>query len=293
MKRIILSIILASALTTAVANEAVKPAAQQGSNKLLINGIPVTGWNQIYGAPATDLRFVGSMNFDVAGVYNPNGKALPITATTSPDALLASYAAPEVYLAFFGVADAENAPDQNIPYADYPHLISHDSQFGPIPQLSENPDWFGISNGSENRGLTVRRWLEISGTMRLECKPGKRPFYAVDVRDAIPGGLYTVWGFYFDQQANQLMPDYAFGGTSANAFVADMDGRIEGKRALNHCPQDATTYDRYVPVATFLVYHPDGRVNAAVGHIVATPPYAGPGMTATPEIMFPMPKAGF
>jgi len=268
-------------------------AESQRESKLDIRGVPVTGWNQIYGSPARELRFVGDLNFDVAGVFNPDGQALPIGADTSPDALLASYAAPDVYLAFFGVADAQNVPDQNIVYADYPHLLTHDSQFGPLPQLTDNPDWFGKSNGAENAGLTVRKWLSLSGAMRFECKPNERPSYSVKVRNAIAGGLYTIWGFYFDQDVGQLMPDFAFGGTSANVFVADKDGRIEGSRALNFCPQQVTAQDRYVPVATFLVYHPDGRVNAAVGHTVATPPFIGPGMTASPQIMFAMPREGF
>lgn len=293
MKRILFSLLFVSALTSTATASEVAAAAAQTTTTLSLSGVPVTGWNQIYGAPARDLRRVDFLNFHVAGVFNPNGQALPVTASTSPHALLASYAAPDVYLAFFGVADAQNIPNQNIPYADYPHLSTHDSQFGPIPQLSENPDWFGVSNGAENRGLTVARWLQASGAMRFECKPGARPSYSVSVQHAIPGGLYTVWGFYFDQQINQLMPDYAFGGTSSNVFVADMDGRIEGKRALSFCPQKVTSRDRYIPVAQFLVYHPDGRVNAAVGHTVNTPPFIGPGMTATPQIMFPMPKNGF
>lgn len=267
--------------------------AGRGEVKLTIEGVGVTGWNQIFGAPARDLRFVGDLNFDVAGVFNPDGQALPIDENTSPDALLASYAAPDVYLAFFGVPGAENTPNQNIPYADYPQILEHDSTMGPLPQLAENPFWFGKSNGAETRGLTVERWLTIEGEMRFTCLPNRRPTYSLRVSNAIPGGLYTVWGFYFDQGTGQLMPDYAFGGTSANTFVADIDGEIRGKRALNSCPQQVGRSERYVPVATFLVFHPDGRVNAAVGHTVATPPFIGPGMTATPQIMFPMPKGEF
>lgn len=261
--------------------------------KLDIQGAPVTGWNQIYGSPATDLRLVGELNFDVAGVFNPDGPALPVGADTSPDALLASYAAPEVYLAFFGIAGAENTPNQNIPYADYPQILEHNSNMGPLPQLAENPDWFGKSNGAEMRGLTVAKWLDTSSRMRFTCLPGKRPLYSLRVNNAIAGGLYTVWGFYFDQVAGQLMPDFAFGGTSANVFVADANGRISGTRALSVCPQKIRMSERYIPVAMFLVFHPDGRVNAAVGHTVATPPFIGPGMTATPQIMFPMPKGEF
>lgn len=269
------------------------PADAQGDVKLTLEGVPVTGWNKVYGDPAADLRFVGFFNMGVAGVFNPDGPALPVDGTTSPDALLASYADPVVYSAFFGIPNAEDTPNQNIPYADYPQIRTHDGQMGSLPQLSENPDWFGKSNGAETRGLTVGDWLQISGSLKLMCLPDQRPFYHLKVRDAIPGGLYTLWGFYFDQETGQIMPDYAFGGTSANAYVADMDGSIEATRALNTCLQRISPDERYIPIASFLTFHPDGRVNAAVGHTVGVPPFIGPGMTATPQIMFPMPRDAF
>lgn len=43
-------------------------------------------------------------------------------------------------------------------------------------------------------------------------------------------------------------------------------------------------------VNLFLVFHPDGRVNASVVHTVATDPFVCPGVTVTPQIMFPMPE---
>ena len=119
------------------------------SSGLKVKGHAVTGWNKIFGYAATTLRFVGQLSFDVGGVFNPDGPALPIGSDTSPFDLMASYAAPDVYLAFFGVENAQNIPSQNILYADFPHMIKHDSQLGILPQLSENPDWFGKSNGAK------------------------------------------------------------------------------------------------------------------------------------------------
>ena len=263
------------------------------TNKLKLKGRPVTGWNKFYGESVSNLRFVGDLNFDVGGVYNPEGPALPIGADTSPLALMASYAAPDVYLAFFGVPNAQNVPNQNILYADYPHIITHDeSERDTIPQLSENPDWFGISNGAKNRGLTVRDWVSAKGSMKFVCDDDGA-FYKLSASNLIPGGLYTVWGFYFDQDFGSLMPDFAFGGASSNVFSADRHGKIKSSKDLSFCPQKVTINDRQVPVSMFLVYHPDGRVHATVGHPVNTAPFIGPGMVATPQLMFPMPKAGF
>lgn len=274
---------------------ALAPAAWANSGKglgigpLTLEGLPVNGWNQSLGAPVTTLRFVGEFNLAVGGVFNPNGPALPIGADTSLDALMASYAAPDVYLLFFGIPNAEKVPNQNILYADYPQVRTLDSTVGPLPQLQDNPEWWGKSNGAVLDGLTVGDWLSLEGRVHFVCSPAQGNFYEVEVDGAIPGGLYTVWGFYFDQQAGQLQPDFAFGGTSANVFAADKDGRIRGSKALSFCPQGVGADERFQLVNLFLVFHPDGRVNAAVGHTVAAPPFNGPGMTATPQMMFPMP----
>jgi len=279
--------------TTGVANSSGNYTSASKVDKLKLIGRAVTGWNKIYGTPVSDLRFVGDLNFDVGGVYNPDGPALPIGADTSPSALMASYAAPDVYLAFFGVPNAQSTPNQNILYADYPHVISHDESIrGTIPQLNENPDWFGKSNGAKSRGLTVGDWVSAEGSMKFVCDDDGA-FYNLSASNLIPGGLYTVWGFYFDQDFGSLMPDFAFGGTSSNVFAADRHGKIKSSKDLSFCPQQVTINDRQVPVSMFLVYHPDGRVHATVGHPVNTAPFIGPGMVATPQLMFPMPKAGF
>ncbi|GAB4184619.1 MAG: hypothetical protein Tsb002_07790 [Wenzhouxiangellaceae bacterium] len=256
-----------------------------------VRALAVNGWNRRFGSPATDqLRFVGDLQFAVGGVFNPSGPALEINNSTSPDALLASYAAPDVYLAFFGVPDAELTPDQNIPYIDYPQIFKHDGTAGALQPVMENPEWWDYSNGAQTQGYTVADWLSARGVMRFVCSEREGNYYQVFMRNMIPGGLYTLWGFYFDQQQGMLQQDFPFGGTSANVFVADRDGKIRGSRDINFCPM---TWDDSAPqqlVNIFAVYHPDGRVNAAVGHTVQIPPFIGPGMTATPQLMFPMPQ---
>lgn len=110
------------------------------------------------------------------------------------------------------------------------------------------------------------------------------------MRNMVTGGLYTLWGFYFDQQQGSLQQDFPFGGTSANVFVADRKGIIRGSRDLNVCLMTWGPNEPQQLVNIFAVYHPDGRVNAAVGHTIQTPPFIGPGMTATPQLMFAVPE---
>lgn len=257
-----------------------------------VSGLAVNGWNRIFGDPAIQLRFVGPTAFAVGGVFNPDGPALEINNDTSPDALMASYAAPEVYLAFFGVPNAESVPNQNILYENYPQLVAHDSQQGPLPQLADNPEWWGKSNGARVKGLTVGQWLQARGRVKFTCGPDGN-YYTLTLRRMIPGGLYTVWGFYFDQESGELQPDFAFGGTSANVFTANRRGSLRSSRDLSFCPLTVGDDERYQLVNLFVVFHPDGRVNASVGHTVATPPFNGPGMTATPQVMFAIPDFDF
>lgn len=256
-----------------------------------VEGTPVNGWNRIFGSPAVDdLRFVGNLEFAVGGVFHPAGSALAIDQDTSPDSLLASYAAPDVYLAFFGVPNAETVPNQNILFDEYPQIFKHDGTSGPLKPLLENDKWWEYSNGAQVKGYTVEKWLAARGKIEFVCSPEEGNYYKLRLRNMVPGGLYTVWGFYFDVDTGQLQQDFPFGGTSANVFVADRKGRITGARDLNFCPLTVGDDERFQLVNLFLVFHPDGRVNAAVGHTVAMPPFNGPGMTATPQIMFAIPE---
>lgn len=256
-----------------------------------IRGVSVNGWNRVLGTPAVEnLPFVGNLGFAVGGVLNPDGPALPIDNDTPLDALMASYAAPDVYLAFFGVDGAEDVPNQNIPYADYPQIFKHDGTSGPLEQHLETDEWWDYTNGAQTDGYTVGDWLSAFGRITFTCSPTEGNYYQLRLRNMIPGGLYTVWGFYFDTEAGQLQQDFPFGGTSANVFVANHKGNILGTRALSFCPMKIEDDERNQLVNLFVVYHPDGRVNAAVGHTVAEPPFNGPGMTATPQVMFPFPE---
>lgn len=287
--RMIGAAILASCLigsNPALADSPHKHARQSAS----LDGIAVNGWNRILGDPAASLRFVDTLQFAVGGVFNPDGPALPVDNDTSLDALMASYASPSVYLAFFGIPDAEFTPNQNIPYADYPQIFKHDGTEGPLEPVLENPEWWDYSNGAQTVGMTVADWLSAEGNIRFHCKRNGENWFDVRMRNMVPGGLYTLWGFYFDQAEGALQQDFPFGGTSANVFVADRDGRIRGSRDLNFCPMEIAPDERRQLVSIFAVFHPDGRVNAAVGHTVGIgPDFIGPGMTATPQVMFPFP----
>lgn len=256
-----------------------------------VSAVAVNGWNRVLGSPAAQLRFVGNLQFAVAGVLGADGTAVEIDDQTPLDAPLASYAAPEVYLAFFGVPNAETVPNQGILYADYPQIFKHDGTATSMQQHLDNPAWWDYSNGARTNGLTVETWLQARGQVRFVCSESEGNHYELKLSKMIPGGLYTVWGFYFDQATGQLQQDFPFGGTSANVFVADRKGKIRSSRSLSFCPMTIDASERNQLVNLFVVFHPDGRVNAAVGHTVTAPPFNGPGMTATPQLMFPIPES--
>lgn len=256
-----------------------------------IDGIAVTGWNQVLGKPATTLRFLGQMNIPVIGVQNNDGPLpRPIGIDTPLDAVVATYAAPEIYIPFWGILNPEELPRQNIPFGEYPQTVLQDGSEAILPQLQNNPDWWSSSNGARMDNLTVEEWLQAEGKVRFVCGPDG-DYFQLNMRNMIPGGLYTIWGFYFDTETNMMGPDFAFGGTSANVFTADRHGKIRGSRDLNFCPMTIPEDDRIQLLNLFVVHHADGRVYSGVDHMVWTPPFIGSGITTSPQVMFAIPES--
>lgn len=72
-------------------------SAQPSQLGASLDAVAVDGWNRIMGEPAVTLRFVGTLNFGVGGVFNPDGSALPVDSTTPLNAVMASYASPDVW----------------------------------------------------------------------------------------------------------------------------------------------------------------------------------------------------
>lgn len=255
---------------------------------ITIKGIAVNGFNQVLGSPAADLRFLGDMNFPIISAVSENGEIKPIDSETEPDALLISQIIDQVYADVFGIFDTESIPLQGRDFADLPQIINLNGNKSVLPQLNENSDWWTRSNGSQLRGYKVKQWLEAQGRLRLQCRNNKQGIYKLKLRKLVPGGLYTVWAFFFDQQENKLITDIPFGGTSANVFSADFRGNAEIKQALNFCPQGIEESERYQLIEVCVVLHPDGQTYSGVPHTVASNPFIGPGINALPHIMFPV-----
>jgi hypothetical protein len=225
---------------------------------------------------------------DVRGAFNENGISEPISATTSCDAEMACYADKDIYQLFFNQPVADRYPNENVKFSEYEQIVRHNSETTTL-KMRDRVLWWEKANGAEEEALTVRRWLEASGTLEFDCTVPGGPLLHMEVTGAIPGGLYTLWGFFYDQHLpfpRGLQSDFPFGGTSNNVYVADADGSVSATRKVALCLPELTSGERRQLINLFFVYHPDGRVNAGVGHFVNTSPFLGPGCTATPQIMW-------
>jgi hypothetical protein len=262
-----------------------------------VKGEAVTGWNQRMGSAVADLPFVGRMSLSLNGVCGEKNST-SIDASTQLDALLCTHADPFTYKAIFNFEVTASIPlHQNIPLQKFPQIYSSTGSDSPLPSVKEAP-WFQPSNGSLSGGYTVASWLKAEGSLKYICGK-KQNFYELEARHLVPGGLYTLWLFYFDQLNAQppegsggLQPDLAFGGSSANVFVADEEGKISGKRIINFCPQTWPKHEQYQPLNLHLVLHPEGQVYGTVAEQLLKPPHnGGPGIVALPQLMFTFPKS--
>lgn len=253
-----------------------------------IKGIAITGFNMVRGRPAANLRFIGETSFPIISAISEDGEIRAIDNETEPDDLIISNAIDQIYTNIFGIADTQSIPLQGNDFADLPQLTDLAGNESILPQLSENADWWTRSNGAQLRGYKVKQWLKAKGKLRIQCRNDKEAVYKLKLRNLVPGGLYTVQAFFFDQQENQLITDIPFGGTSANVFSADFRGNASVNQALNFCPDEIDESDRFQLIEVCVVLHTDGKVYAGVPHTVLKKPYIGPGINALPHIMFPI-----
>lgn len=261
-----------------------------------VKGEAVTGWNQRMGQPVKNLPIVGPLNFSLNGVCGEE-HASPITADTDTTSQLCTYADPAIYQFIFNSEVTPEFPkNQNIRLSEFPQIFTSDGQEKALPSV-HNAQWFEASNGSQSFGYTVDDWLAAKGSMTFRCKPGDNS-YQLRASNLVPGGLYTLWLFYFDQVnppppqgTGGFQPDLAFGGASANVFVADRYGRINGTRDMGFCPQAWSEDEQYQPLNLHLVLHPEGRVYGTVAEQTLAPPFnGGPGIVAIPQLMFTLPR---
>lgn len=259
-------------------------------------GHAVTGWNQRLGQPLVELPIVGKTSFPINGVCGA-GQSRAIDATTPLSAPLCTHADPLIYKAIFNVEVTADFPlHQNVPLADFPQIYRSDGSAKTLPQVTQVP-WHEASNGSLSQGYTVADWIKAEGKIKFVCQ-GKRNYYELSASHLVPGGLYTLWLFYFDQLnpppplgTGGLQPDLAFGGASANVLVADMHGRVRTTQPMGFCPQRWSQAEQYQPLNLHLVLHPEGRVYGTVAEqLLKAPHEGGPGVVALPQLMFSFPK---
>lgn len=262
----------------------------------LQKGHAVTGWNQRLGQTVAEMPIIGWMSFPINGVCGERFSTV-IDANTPLDARLCTHADPLIYKVIFNVDVTSEFPlNQNIALSDFPQIYRSTGESKTLKPTLETP-WYEPANGSISKNYRVKDWLKAEGSIRFVCT-GRKNYYEIQARNLVPGGLYTLWLFYFDQVnlppphgTGGLQPDLAFGGSSANVLVADMNGDLSGKQKLNFCPQRWSKTEQYQPLNLHLVLHPEGRVYGTVAEQLMKPPHeGGPGIVAIPHLMFTFPR---
>lgn len=286
-------ILLMTFMASGYGNEKLLPYMTQSVQK----GHAVTGWNQRLGKTVAEMPIIGWMSFPINGVCGRYSSSV-IDANTSLDAPLCTHADPLIYKAIFNVDVTPDFPlNQNIPLSDFPQIYRSTGESIALKPVRESP-WYEPANGSISKNYRVKDWLRAEGSIRFVCT-GRKNFYEIQASHLVPGGLYTLWLFYFDQVnlppplgTGGLQPDLAFGGSSANVFVADMNGDLNGKQQINFCPQRWGRGEQYQPLNLHLVLHPEGRVYGTVAEqLLKAPHEGGPGIVAIPQLMFTFPPS--
>lgn len=284
------SFLLMALSATSYADKKIKPTISHHS------GHVVTGWNQYRGKPILDLPILGKTSFPINGVCGDT-HSIAIDASTPLNSKLCTHADPTIYKAIFNVDVNQYFPlYQNVPLADFPQIYNSEGDKKSLPNTLDTP-WYDAANGAQLKDYRLKDWIKAKGSIRYHCTH-KNNYYEIEASNLVPGGLYTLWLFYFDQVNSPpplgmggLQKDLAFGGSSSNVMVADMNGSLKTKQLINFCPQQWRTNEQYQPLNLHLVLHPEGRVYGTVAEQLMSPPYeGGPGIVAVPHLMFPFPK---
>ncbi len=255
-------------------------AAAANAQTRVIKAHVVTGVNRFLSEPVFNLGPFGGLGFNDIGAYNPNGgEALPLTADSSPDTVLASLVDP-VFLQAFGVSPSTvNSATLNIPMRDVGVYVAPDGTRGPIKSILSSPQ-MAPSRAGLDTPITLGRWLKARGVARISCSK-QTARLQIEMSGLIEKALYDVWGVMLTARG----PAPICLGGSPCAFVTDDKGSASFSRDLNFCPYKLRTTE--VPLGEIeILYHADHSLYGFMPELFA----AGypPGIVSFSHLDFPV-----
>lgn len=132
------------------------------------------------------------------GVLNPGGtNASAITSETSLESLMATI---DAYNFRMTLGFPQSNGPFNVPIAQSPTIFGQSADINdrivPIPFSDSNDlsliDSSYLSKGADS-DITLGEWNRISGRMTGYCKEDGTSAVAVQIRNGLPNGIYTLW----------------------------------------------------------------------------------------------------
>jgi len=245
-----------------------------------IQGRAVTGVNRLLSQPVFELGPFGGAGFNDVGAYNPNGgEALPLTAASPANTLLASIVDPGFVEAFHVDPSTIRPQTLNIPLRDVGVYINPAGRRQPVRDIFHSSQ-MAPSRASAGGPITLGQWLKAAGTAKIDCK-GNTASLRIDMTGLIPRGLYDVWGVMLTDQG----PAPICLGGSPCAFITDKKGSASFAATLNFCPYDLREHEFPLGIIEVL-FHSDHAVYASQPELF----YAGypPGIVSHSHLEFPV-----
>lgn len=250
-----------------------------------IEGRAVTGVNRLLSQPVFELGPFGGAGFNDVGAYNPHGaEALPLTASTPGNTVLASIVDPGFLEAFHVDPSTVRPSTLNIPLRDVGVYVNPAGKRLPIRDIF-NSSQMAPSRASVGGAITLDQWLSARGTAKIRCK-GHTASLQIDMTNLVPRGLYDVWGVML---TNQGPAPICLGGSPC-AFITDKKGNATFSATLNFCPYDLREGEYPLGIIEVL-FHSDHALYASQPELF----YAGypPGIVSHSQLEFPVSATPF
>lgn len=248
-------------------------SGDNGWRGLVVEGKPVTGFNEVCGEAVQALPFPAPLSPTFHGAFvgqydeSPDAtEAIPLTSSSCEDKnILLATTTDENYLNAFGFPDADSRL-KNIPLRDVPTTVTLDGIRSAIPaQGILPPDPFPPTKSEPNDPITLGDWLKASGKMKIFCHVNGYASVRMRLKNLVPNALYSVLAITRTTppgSETETIVALPFGGVP-NIFTTDEEGNAKFRRKLAACPMDPTPNGSQI-LFIDIGFHSDNNVYGAV-----------------------------
>ena len=306
VQRILAVVLMMAIIPMSTIAEGKKDKSKHDGRTWNIEGIAVTGPNDVCGEPqwVMPAPFPPDTHFTILGEFDPSPDAIDAVPfspeSCDDDALLATHTSPALNQAG-GFPDADSRL-KNVPLRQVPITATVDGMRMTLPDMDAvPPNPFPPTKSKPNDPITLGDWLCANGEMKVECFDDGSAKIKAKFRQLIPNGVYSFVATWLTTPPGATEPTFVplpFGGIP-NEVVANKRGNATIARDLNYCPMDPTA-DGSIIMFADLGYHTDGSTAGVFPQTVSeVETFLGsdgevfestkpPGIFAMPHVGFPM-----